>query len=231
MNKIKLLITILILTVSTLSFSEVLEVYNWKAIPGKAQSMLNTMNEAAEIHNELGAHVSINILDVGSENQVDYILRFDDIQKWGAFKDKLSNDPKWNSFWNRVGNRPSGELQMSLSGFNTDPTVKASDFKAPFVYGVWVWDPAPGRTAEVIDRQQKYKKVHESLGARVEIYSEGSGGTGNFHYCLLFDTWSDWADWVIKANSSQELAELNSQQDPTAATLIRSFSGRAVVSN
>jgi hypothetical protein len=228
MKKIQILLITIMFSIAPSVYSEILEVYNWKANPGQVQKMLTNMNESAQIHRDLGAQVTINILDVGSENQIDYVVRFDDIIQWGAFKDKLVTDKKWNALWTKVSKKPTGELQMSLVGINTDSTVKASDFNKPFVYGVWVWDPAPGRTADLMEIQQKYKKIHESLGARVEIYSEGPGGTGSFHYCILFDTWSDWADWTVKAGSSTELAELNSQNDPTGATLVRSFSGRTV---
>ena len=228
MKKIQILLIALMVSAAPVAFAEILEVYNWKANPGQAQKMLTNMNESAKVHRALGAQVTINILDVGSENQVDYVIRFDDIKKWGAFKDALATDKKWNDLWNKIGRKPTGELQMSLVGINTDASVKASDFDKPFVYGVWVWEPAPGKTAEVAERQQKYKEIHESLGARVEIYSEGPGGTGSFHYCMLFDSWSDWADASIKMGSSAELAELNSQADPNSATLVRSFTGRTV---
>ena len=45
---------------------------------------------------------------------------------------------------------------------------------------------------------------------------------------MLFDSWSDWADTFMRMGASAELAELNSKNDPTAATLVRSFSGRTV---
>ena len=228
MKRIQILLMTLMVSASPVAFAEILEVYNWKANPGQAQKMLSVMNESAEIHRALGAQVTINLLDVGSENQVDYVVRFDDMKQWGSFKDSLTTDKKWNDLWTKVSRKPTGELQMSLVGINTDSSVKASDFDQPFVYGVWVWDPATGRTADVMAIHQKYKEVHESLGARVEIYSEGPGGTGSFHYCMLFNSWSDWADWSIKADVSSELAELNSQYDPSAATLVRSFTGRTV---
>ncbi len=90
MKKIQVLLIGSLLTISSVSFAEVLEVYNWKAIPGKAQQMLSTMNEAAEIHTALGATVGIYQLNVGSENQVDYVVRTDDQISWGKFKDKLA---------------------------------------------------------------------------------------------------------------------------------------------
>ena len=158
MKKIQILLMTLMVSATPVAFAEILEVYNWKANPGQAQKMLSVMNESAEIHRALGAQVTINLLDVGSENQVDYVVRFDDMKQWGSFKDSLATDKKWNDLWAKVSRKPTGELQMSLVGINTDSSVKASDFDQPFVYGVWVWDPATGRTADVMAIQQKYKE-------------------------------------------------------------------------
>ena len=86
MKKIQILLIALMVSAAPGAFAEILEVYNWKANPGQAQKMLTNMNESAKVHRALGAQVTINILDVGSENQVDYVIRFDDIKKWGALK-------------------------------------------------------------------------------------------------------------------------------------------------
>ena len=83
MKKIQYLFMALILSISSTAFTEVLEVYNWKSDPGKSQQMLNNIAEAAEIHTELGATVGVYALNIGSENQIDYVLRFDNQESWG----------------------------------------------------------------------------------------------------------------------------------------------------
>ena len=199
MKKIQVLLIGSLLTISSVSFAEVLEVYNWKAIPGKAQQMLSTMNEAAEIHTALGATVGIYQLNVGSENQVDYVVRTDDQISWGKFKDKLATSEEWARLWNKVSRNPSGELQMSLTGIYLDASKKASDFASPSVYGVWVWDPSPGYETQLLQNFAKAKEIHESLGARVEAYAEGVGGTGSYHYVLLIDIWTEMGEFFSKA--------------------------------
>ena len=225
MKKIQVLLIGSLLTISSVSFAEVLEVYNWKAIPGKAQQMLSTMNEAAEIHTALGATVGIYQLNVGSENQVDYVVRTDDQISWGKFKDKLATSEEWARLWNKVSRNPSGELQMSLTGINLDASKKASDFASPSVYGVWVWDPSPGYETQLLQNFAKAKEIHESLGARVEAYAEGVGGTGSYHYVLLFDSWTEMGEFFTKAETSKEVAEFNASIEPGGAELVRSFSG------
>ena len=71
MKLIKIFITSLFLTISLSAKAEIAEVYSWKANPGQGADMIETMVEAATIQRDLGAHVTINQLDVGSQNQID----------------------------------------------------------------------------------------------------------------------------------------------------------------
>ena len=66
----------------------------------------------------------------------------------------------------------------------------------------WVWKVAPGRTADFVQSAMESKKFHESIGARIEVYSENVGGTGNMHYVMIWDSYSDWADSKDKMASS-----------------------------
>jgi len=228
MKKIKFLLMSLALTLSSLAFTEVLEVYQWKADPGKGQQMLNNIAEAAEIHTELGATVGVYALNVGSENLIDYVLRFDDNESWGVYKDKVTSSEKFQRFWTKVSRNPTGELQMSLTGINLDASTKAADFPGPFVYGVWVWDPSPGYEAQLLQNFARAAEIHEGLGARAEAYSEGFGGTGKYHYVLFFDNWTEMGKFFSKASQSAELAEFNASLEPGGATLVNSFSGSTI---
>ena len=228
MSKFHYLFISLILTISSMSYAEIVEVYTWKSFPGKGQQMLNNMEEAAEIQSSLGASVSINVLNVGSANEVDYVIRVDDMQSWGAIKDKLTTSPEWLRFWTKISRTPTGELQSSLTGINLDASKKAADFNGNYVYGVWIWDPATGRDAEVAQNLVRGRQIDESLGARVEVYSEGVGGTGNYYYVMLFDSWSAMANAFTNMGTSTERAEFVSGIDPASMTLVRSFTGATV---
>ena len=94
------------------------------------------------------------------------------------------------------------------------------------VFNAFVWDPAPGKTGLLVSRMAEAKQLHEGLGARIDIYAEGIGGTGNYHYIVSFKNWTDMAAFTTKLNGSKAWAKFNSESDPTAATLIKSFSGQ-----
>ena len=81
MKKIKNILFSMIFVFSTTSFSEVAEVYQWKAFPGKSQDMLMSMGKAAAIHASEGAQVSINAHNIGSTQLVDYVVRWDNTKE------------------------------------------------------------------------------------------------------------------------------------------------------
>tara|TARA_Y100001970_G_C14003932_1_gene734846 strand:+ start:94 stop:798 length:705 start_codon:yes stop_codon:yes gene_type:complete len=208
--------------------SEIAEVYSYKANPGETAKMLEHMAEAAAIQREEGAHVTINSLDVGSQQQVDYVVRFDSTDDWGAIRDRLQANEKWNDFQTKIGRNPSGTLELSFAAINIDQTTTASSFPNSGVYGVWVWDVATGKLPEVLENFAKAKVIHEKLGARIEYYSEGLALPTTMHYVALFDNWSEMADFMSKAATDQELLTFQSSVDPNSATLVRQITGRTL---
>jgi hypothetical protein len=138
---------------------------------------------------------------------------------------------EWNNFYSRVAADPGGELVESINGINTDTSVMADDFENGQVFSVFVWDPAPGRSAELAQGFEAAANIHESLGARVEGYTEGFGGTDNMHYVMIYDSWSDMAAAQERMATSEEwLAFQNvtaTATEPTA-TLVQTFTGQTV---
>jgi len=229
MKKVALIISMILFTSS--AFSEIVEVYRWKAYPGKAAQLLSDMQEAAQIHSDMGIAVQINQLGIGSTQNVDYVMRFDDLESWGRLKDMNVVSREWNNFYSRVAADPGGELVESINGINTDTSVMADDFENGQVFSVFVWDPAPGRSAELAQGFEAAANIHESLGARVEGYTEGFGGTDNMHYVMIYDSWSDMAAAQERMATSEEwLAFQNvtaTATEPTA-TLVQTFTGQTV---
>ena len=220
-------IALLLILLSPLAaMAEILEVYNWKARPGMGQQMFETMARAKQIQESLGIRVDVYNLQIGSDLSVDYVLRFDSMAEWGSKKDAISSNAEWMEFWAESGKVSASELQFSLIGINLDESVKANSFDDLQVFNAFVWDPAPGKTGLLVSRMAEAKQLHEGLGARIDIYAEGIGGTGNYHYIVSFKNWTDMAAFTTKLNGSKAWAKFNSESDPTAATLIKSFSGQ-----
>ena len=128
MKNIKKIILSLGLIMSFNAFADVAEVYQWKAFPGKTQQMLESMQKASAIHEKEGAQVAIDILNVGSTPLINYVMRWDDSQKYAKFKDNQNQSAEWLEYWAEVNQSPSGEMVASFSANNLDQSKKASDF-------------------------------------------------------------------------------------------------------
>ena len=230
MKIIKNLVIMSLISFSTLTFSDVAEVYTWKAAPGKDAELIQAFREAAVIHEKEGATVSIEAMNVGDTmGTYQYVLRWDDAVEWGTSKDKINTSPEWAEFGQKYAPGSLGEMTSSLSGVNLDNTVKASDFSDPFVYSVQVWDPTPGKIQELISNFMMAKSMIEAAGARVEIYSEGTGGNGKFHYVLLHENWAKMGEVYAALGSSEEWQAFQaSTAQGNAATLVSSHSGQVI---
>ena len=94
MKKIKLIATLIILSIPAVSYSEVVEVFTWKANPGKDTQMVQAFREAAVIHEKEGAVVSMEAMNVGgTQGTYQYVMRWDNPVEWGISKDKINTSP------------------------------------------------------------------------------------------------------------------------------------------
>ena len=230
MKTIKNLIITSLIGFSTITFSDVVEVYTWKAKPGKDAEIIQLFRDAAVIHENEGATVAMEAMNVGDTmGTYQYVMRWDNLVDWGISKDKLNTSAEWAALGEKYTPGELGEMTSSLSGVNLDSSVKASDFSDPFVYSVQVWDPTPGKIQELLSNFMMAKSMIEATGARVEIYSEGTGGNGKFHYVLLHENWTKMGEVYAALGSSEEwLAFQSSTAQGNAATLVSSHSGQVI---
>ncbi len=98
LKKVAISLSALLLSFSPYAVAEVIEVYTWKAFPGKGTLMMSNMADAAAIHTAEGASVYVYAHNVGSTQLVDYVLRWDNRGAWGATKDKSRGSENGSSF-------------------------------------------------------------------------------------------------------------------------------------
>ena len=215
---------------ATFSYAEIAEVYTWEASPGKNQEMIANMTRAAEIHRSQGAQVSINVHDVGSTQLVDYVIRRDDMGSYAETKDAQMTSVEWQEFWSDVSSNPVGTLSTSFSAANLDQTKMASDFNGSYVYSVSVWDNVEtGKVQQLLENFQTAKAIIEESGARVEIYTGGHGSRGQYHFVLLYDSWSSLTDSFMKLGQSQDwMSFMQETSSENIADEIRYFTGYTV---
>ena len=217
---IHLIVVSIFLSISTVSFADVVEVFQWKAFPGKGQDMLESMSKAAKIYASEGGQVSIDAHNIGSTQLINYVIRWDNSKDYARSKDLQKSSKAWADFWAESNANPAGELVASFSANNLDPSKKASDFKGSYVYSAAIWKVNPGKDLALITRFMEAKPILEAAGARVEIYAGGWGAPGEYHYVLMYDSWaaleasfsklgpgSDWAKLMQKRASETGVGE------------------------
>lgn len=231
----KILLSIIFILCTQLSYGEVIEVYTWKPYPGKAGQMLNAMREAAEIHSNSGIGVTISQLAQGTNQDIDYLLRFDDLDSWGALNDKNTSSAEWNTFFSKFLANPHGELVSSFSMVNHDVSNMARDFaKEGQVVGFFRWEPALGLAGADALRQgfMTAKGIHESLGARVETYqvTNGAEGVNDMLYLMIYDNYSHMAtvNQAMQTSSAWSTFQQSVDTQPSLAGTL-TVSGIAVM--
>ena len=185
--------------------AERLEVFRWQSASYSPEALVSGMMTAAKLHEKYGAAVGIYRVDVGGSGNptFDYVLRWDSGKAWAKTKTTNSNE-EWQAFWAEAAQSPSGALLWSMEALNWDAAVAAKDFAEDGPYRVYIWQPNPGKAAAVYAAFTKAKEMHTAMGAKVNIYSEGVGGTGNIHYVLAFDNWASMADFGDAMTASEE---------------------------
>ena len=208
-----------------MAFAEHLEVYRWESLSYAPNALIASMMKAAKIHEKQGAHVGIFQMDVGSAGKpsFDYVLRWDNAEAWAKTK-SLNGNEDWQAFWTEASASPSGNLLWSLEGINLDRSVPAAHFKNHGPYRVYIWKPTAGEQGRMMTAFNQAKALHNSLGADVHIYSEGVGGSGNIHYVLLFDDWTELASFGDGLVGNQEWLALQASASGSA-TLLGSIQG------
>jgi hypothetical protein len=222
----KYLLSIILITFAQTSLGEILEVYTWKPYPGKAEQLQQTFEEAAEIHSSLGIGVTINALGVGTSQNIDYVLRYDDLESYGRLKDANFSDANWNTFLAKARANPSGELVDSWSANNLDSSNMADDFtEQGQVIAFFRWQPAPGAAGlqAMTQAAMRSKPIHEDLGSHVEVYQINSGEyRGQVLYLMIYDSFSDMAETNAAMASSSEWQSLllENSTNPNSGTLV-----------
>lgn len=191
------------------AFAERLEVFRWQALDGKTEQLVSALTEAAKLHEKTGASVGIFQMDVGVPGNAtfDYVLRWDTSADWAKTKSYNYSD-EWLKFFSEATKNPSGQLMMSLEGLNWDAEVTASSFADDGPFRVFIWRPTPGMMPDIYQTFMAAKDIHEKLGAKINIYNEGVGGTGNIHYVMSWDDWGSMAKSGDAIAASEEFMAL-----------------------
>ena len=77
------------LSVILFAQNSLLRVEVYMTLSREIRTITQTFQEAATIHSKLGIGVTINALGVGTSQNMDYLLRYDDLESYGRLKDAI----------------------------------------------------------------------------------------------------------------------------------------------
>ena len=91
----------------------------------------------------------------------------------------------------------------------------ASAFAHAAAMNVTIWQPVPGKAAQMMEHALAAKAIQEKLGAAVSI---GMENTGRMHYAIGgFENWQAWAAFANKLSASEDWAAWQQRTGPDPA--------------
>jgi hypothetical protein len=192
----------LMLSLSSLTTAQVLEVNIWKSLPGQNQLTIQYGQEAVAINNKLGGNASIGVDLAG---RMHFVLAFENWAAWAKHTGKLQASKEWGAMLERFSKNPSAELE---DNYLLDTPAAGADGN---VYEVYVFQPVLGRGGDLFRGGMEAKAIHEKAGANVTIHADQ---LGNMHYVLNFDSWDDWGKFRDTPNPAFQAFMQEFSKDP-----------------
>jgi hypothetical protein len=87
---------------------------------------------------------------------------------------------------------------------------------------VYDWKANPGMGQQMFETMAGAKRIHETLGVRVDVYGLQVGSDGSVHYVMRFDSMADWGSKKDAIASSAEWMEFYAEAGKTAASELQS---------
>jgi hypothetical protein len=192
----------LMLSLSSLTTAQVLEVNIWKSLPGQNQLTIQYGQEAAAINNKLGTNASIA---VDLKGRLHFVMTFENWAAWAKHNGKMQASKEWGAFLEKFSKNPSAELE---DNYLLDTAAAGT---AGNVYEVYVFQPELGRGGDLFRSGMQAKAIHEKAGTNVAIHADR---LGNMAYVLNFDSWDDWGKFRDTPNPAFQAFMQEQSKDP-----------------
>jgi hypothetical protein len=200
MNKI-LLAGILLLTTS-LASAQVLEVNIWQPKMGGAAATMAAAEEARGIIEKMGGNVQVG-LDL--DGTLHFVTSHENWAGWAAQTQALEKNATWTAFITRWNADPGAKL---VENYLLNTPVPGDDGD---VYQVFIWEPNPGRGADLFQAGVQAKALHEKDGAAVTMHVDQMN---RIHYVMNFANWDAWAKFQDAAHPEFEAFMRKQNEDP-----------------
>ena len=151
--KLKMLLLALALS-ATGARAEVMEVWSHSLENGDYAKNVRQYERLRPIVEELGAYVEYYLEDIDGAPVSHFVVKFDNMRGWGAYRDRLGGDAdfqKWNSRFRAKANA----LQVNTALMNNiyEPDARADLYRGASLFYISQWKALPGREERLAGRE------------------------------------------------------------------------------
>ncbi|MGB0698585.1 MAG: hypothetical protein ACPGQE_04280 [Parvibaculales bacterium] len=200
--KLKILLVALALS-STGARAEVMEVWSHSLENGDYAKNVKQYERLRPIVEELGAYVEYYLEDIDGAPVSHFVVKFDNMRGWGAYRDRLGGDAdfqKWNSRFRAKANA----LQVNTALMNNiyEPDARADLYRGTSLFYISQWKALPGQTLALQAILIEAAKTAENNGIFAQVYANGYDDT--YMVVWAFDSYTTAAtQWSFIHDSSE----------------------------
>jgi len=210
MRLLKFVSLLLVTCAAPMAAAEVLQVNIFKPMPGNGAQTFAYGQEAKAIHEKLGGNVMVG---ADTEGRMHYAVTFENWAEWAKFRAKVNASKEITAFNKKVAANPSADLEdQYLLNVPSPGGVGA-------VYQVFIWEPMPGRTGQLVQSGMQAEAILEKAGADVAINVDQ---LNRMHFIISFDTWEAWAKFSDTPNEEFQQFMATQGENPNGI-LIKSY--------
>ena len=200
--KLKMLLLALTLS-ATGARAEVMEVWSHSLENGDYAKNVRQYERLRPIVEELGAYVEYYLEDIDGAPVSHFVVKFDNMRSWGAYRDRLGGDAdfqKWNSRFRAKANA----LQVNTALMNNiyEPDARADLYRGTSLFYISQWKALPGQTLALQAILTEAAKTAENNGIFAQVYANGYDDT--YMVVWAFDSYTTAAtQWSFIHDSSE----------------------------
>ena len=200
--KLKILLLALALS-ATGARAEVMEVWSHSLENGDYAKNVKQYERLRPIVEELGAYVEYYLEDIDGAPVSHFVVKFDNMRSWGAYRDRLGGDAdfqKWNSRFRAKANA----LQVNTALMNNiyEPDARADLYRGTSLFYISQWKALPGQTLALQAILTEAAKTAENNGIFAQVYANGYDDT--YMVVWAFDSYTTAAtQWSFIHDSSE----------------------------
>lgn len=211
-NFVKLKLVVVALAVSmamsmTISVSgaraEVMEIWSHSLEGGDYARNVKQYERLRPIVENLGAYVEYYLEDIDGQPVSHFVVKFDDMRSWGAYRDRLSMHPsflKWNNRYRSKANQL--QVGSSLMSNIYEPSAKADLYRGADTFYITQWKAMPGKSAQMRAAMIEGAKIAENNGIFAQAYANGYNDT--FMAVWVFDSYTGASTQLEFIQNSKE---------------------------